>query len=59
VIQPHGEREVVGTATDKTSFKISESDLRELAHSLRIVGARKASSRAELAVKILQIVEKL
>jgi hypothetical protein len=38
---------------------LSLADLRELAHSLRIVGARKASSRAELAVKILQVVEKL
>ena len=44
MIRPHGEREVVGTATDKTSFKISESD---------------TASRAELAVKILQVVEKL
>lgn len=38
---------------------LTPADLRELAHSLRIVGARKASSRAELAVKILQVVEKL
>jgi hypothetical protein len=35
VIQPHGEREVVGTATNKTSFKISESDTAHIMIVLR------------------------
>jgi hypothetical protein len=45
--------------TAESLMALSLEDLRSIARGLRVVGASRSTSRADLAVKILQVVEKL
>ena len=45
--------------TAESLMALSMEDLRSIARGLRVVGASRSTSRADLAVKILQVVEKL